>query len=230
MKQTAPLFFKKLLTQIGARLSAHSLHQLQMTLNYMKLGRWMVKNNFKVGQRLPTREAVFSIVAEQIRDRQVAYLEFGVYRGKSMRYWSAALKNPTSILHGFDSFEGLPEDFDVDGPYEKGHFDVEGNLPQIADPRVKFFKGWFEETLPAYQLPQHEVLVIMVDADLYSSTKCVLDHLRPYIKSGVFLYFDDMCRPDHEPKAFEEFLQESGLKFRVVSALASLNNIFFECV
>jgi hypothetical protein len=81
LKQTAPSFFKKFLTQIGARMSAHSLHQLQMVINYMKLGRWMVKNNFPVQKRLPDREAVFAAVADQVRDRQVLYLEFGVYQG-----------------------------------------------------------------------------------------------------------------------------------------------------
>jgi hypothetical protein len=84
--------------------------------------------------------------------------------------------------------------------------------------------------LPTYQLPDHEVLVINVDADLYSSTKCVLDHLRLYIKPGTFLYFDDMCRPEHEPKAFEEFMEGTGLSFKLVSVYATLNNAFFQCV
>ena len=224
-------WFKRLLTIVGAPLSVRRLHQLQMVVNYMKLGHWMAENDFRVEPRVPDRFAVFSAVAEQVRDKQVLYLEFGVFTGESMRYWSRALKRPDSRLHGFDSFEGLPEDFDVDGgPYPKGTFDRRGQIPLIDDSRVQFFKGWFDQVLPTYQLPEHEVLVIVLDADLYSSTVYVLRHLSQFITSGTFIYFDDMSRPDHEPRAFKEFMNESGREFRLVSTDYSLNNSFFECV
>ena len=134
------------------------------------------------------------------------------------------------MLHGFDSFEGLPEDFDVAGPYVKGTFATGGAMPRIDDPRVKFFKGWFEETLPSYRPPDHDVLVVCMDADLYSSTILVLRHLRQWIVPGSFIYFDDMSRPEHEPRAFDEFMKETGLSFRLVAADRSLNTAFFECV
>jgi len=214
---------------MGAWMPAPALHQLQTVVNYMKLGSWMAKNNFKIDRRVPNREAVFAAVAERVRDMRVLYLEFGVFRGASMRYWSNVLNNPDARLYGFDSFEGLPEDFDdVWGPYVKGTFDVKGAIPKIDDPRVEFVKGWFEHTLPTFQLPEHEVLVIVLDADLYSSTDCVLTHLRPFIKIGTFIYFDDMSRPNHEPAAFDKFVSESGYRFRLVSADYSFNNAFFE--
>jgi hypothetical protein len=230
MRRTILQSFKQFLTMVGARMPARMLHQLQMIVNYMKLGRWMSENGFQIERRVPDRFAVFAAVAERVHEKQVLYLEFGVFRGASMRYWSSALKHPEARLHGFDSFEGLPEDFDVDGPYTKGTFDTRGGIPQIDDSRVKFFKGWFDEVLPTYQLPKHEVLVIVLDADLYSSTLCVLRHLRSFITPGTFIYFDDMSRPDHEPRAFKEFISESGLGFRLISADYSLNTVFFECV
>lgn len=170
------------------------------------------------------------MVASKVEHRQVLYLEFGVFAGVSMRYWSSALKNPDSKLHGFDSFEGLPEDFDVEGPYERGTFNVDGRIPQIPDGRVSFFKGWFNETLPSYSPPAHDVLVMNLDADLYSSTVSVLERFESLIQPGTFIYFDDMSRPEHEPKAFEEFMNRTGRRFRLVSADRSLNNAFFECV
>ena len=71
----------------------------------MKLGRWMADNHFFVKERVPSREAVFGSVARRVRDLRVLYLEFGVWEGESMRWWSDALKHPGSHLHGFDSFE-----------------------------------------------------------------------------------------------------------------------------
>jgi hypothetical protein len=209
-------------------MSAHRLRQIQAVVNYMMLGRWMAENHFHIERRVPDRWAVFASVAEQVYNKQVLYLEFGVFRGGSMRYWSHALKHPESILHGFDSFCGLPEDWDVYRP--RGAFSTGGEIPQIEDPRIQFFKGWFDEVLPTYQLPKHEVLIIVLDADLYSSTRCVLDHLRPFIAPGTFIYFDNMSQTDHEPKAFKEFINESGLRFRLVSADYTLNCMFFECV
>jgi hypothetical protein len=230
MKTSLLQLFKRFLTIVGSHMSKRKLYQLQLVINYMKLGRWMAENDFQIESRVPDRSAVFAAVGEQIYDKQVLYLEFGVFKGASMRYWSSALKHPESRLHGFDSFEGLPEDFDIEGSYTKGTFDVGGEIPQIEDSRVQFFKGWFEDVLPTYQLPEHELLVIILDADLYSSTLYVLRHLRPAITPGTFIYFDDMARPDHEPRAFTEFMKESGLKFRLVSADYSLNAAFFECV
>lgn len=229
MKATLLRSFKEALTHVGARMSDPALHQLQMVVNYMKLGRWMERQGFRATQRVRDRDAVFSAVAERVRDRQVLYLEFGVFQGASMRFWSGALRHPASRLHGFDSFEGLPEDFDFIGKYEKGHFDVGGRLPQIDDPRVEFFKGWFQDTVPGYRPPPHELLMICLDADLFSSTKLVLDHLRPWIVPGTLIYFDDMSRPDHEPRAFAEFMQETGRRFALVAVEQSLNRGFFEC-
>ena len=39
------------------------------------------------------------------------------------------------------------------------------------------------------------------------------------------------CVPSssHEPRAMEEFMQETGLKFRPLAADVTLNNAFFVC-
>ena len=231
MKRYLLQSIKKILTLIGARLPASKTHQLQLAINYLKLGRWMVDNEFQVPERLHDKNAVFQEIANKIYEEKVLYLEFGVHKGASMRFWSTALKNNESKLHGFDSFEGLPEDFDdVGGPYRKGTFDVGSKLPDIADPRVTFFKGWFEQTLPDYSLPDHDVLVITLDADLYSSTSNVLEQLKKHIKPGTYIYFDEMNHPEHEPRAFREFIEKTRLRFKLVATDTSLNNSFFECV
>ncbi len=222
--------FKQFLTSLGAALPEGALHNLQMIIQYMRLGRWMKVHGFRFPRRFPGREQVFAAVAPEFKDKCVLYLEFGVYRGASISWWSQVLTNPESHLHGFDSFEGLPEAFDDSGgKYTQGWFSTGGKTPVIDDKRVQFFKGWFKETLPVYTLPRHDVLVINLDADLYSSTIYVLNQLRPWITTGTYIYFDDMSRPDHEPRAMEEFMQATGLKFRPLAADVTLNNAFFIC-
>jgi macrocin-O-methyltransferase TylF-like protien len=187
----------------------------------------MSDHHFDVGQRARDKHGVWEVVVNQLRHRQVLYLEFGVAYGHSMRYWSNELKHPGTLLHGFDSFEGLPE---ASGPWTKRQFDTNGRVPRIDDPRVRFFKGWFNEVLPTYSIPPHETLVINMDADLYSSTILVLRRLRPHIKAGTFIYFDEMNHIEHEPRAFDEFMDESGLKFRIVCADKTMAFVFFECI
>lgn len=230
MKEYFLQIVKFLITKIGELLPDKIVYRLQTVIYYFRLAKWMKRNNFITKRRLINREKVFDSVIQKIYDKKVLYLEFGVYKGDSIKYWSKALKNPESNLHGFDSFEGLPEDFEFDGIFKKGTFDLKGEIPKVDDNRVKFFKGWFNETLPNYTLPSYEVLVINMDADLYSSTKYVLNFLQPYIIEGTYIYFDDLARPDHEPKAFEEFMKETGLKFKVIAVDYSLNNAFFECI
>ena len=218
------------LTAVGARLPDGALHGTQMAVNYLRLGRWMRRHGFDFPTRFAHRRQCFELVAERVRGKRVLYLEFGVHRGQSMRVFSSLLEGADSELHGFDSFLGLPEEFDAAGGYPKGRFSTDGVEPAIDDPRVTFHKGWFQETLPSFELPEHDVLVINVDADLYSSTIFVLDELREAFEPGTILYFDDLSRPEHEAKAFDEFMRETGLRFQAVCADRSLNHAVFECL
>jgi hypothetical protein len=187
----------------------------------------MRDHGFQFDRLLRDRWEMFDLVASRVEDQRVLYLEFGVFRGRTIRYWSTKLRNPDAQLHGFDSFEGLP---DAWGPHAKGTFSVSGKLPEIADPRVQFFKGWFDEVLPTYVVPDHDVLIMIMDADMYASTSYVLRHLRPYVRPGTFIYFDEMHHVEDEAKAFHEFMEASSLTFKPVCADRHLQRTFFECV
>jgi hypothetical protein len=186
----------------------------------------MHANGYDVKRRLNAREELFDLVGSQIGLSEVLYLEFGVFEGAATRYWSKLLRNPNSKLHGFDSFEGLPQDWLPHRP--KGHFSLQGQTPQIDDPRVRFFKGWFERTLPDYALPSHEVLVLNFDADLYSPTIFVLNVLETAIIAGTYLYFDEFNHQFHELRAFDEFIKRTGMKFKLIAATRTLEHVVFQ--
>ena len=218
---------KYLLTKVGARMSKQMVHNLSAATNYLEVGRWLREHHMDPPRRWPNREHLFDVIGRTVADRSVLYLEFGVFHGDSMRYWSRLLRNPQSHLHGFDSFEGLPEAFTLLFP--KGHLTTEGEMPQIDDPRVKFFKGWFQDTLPQYALPPHEVLVINIDSDLYSSASYLLNHFAPLMVPGTYLYFDEFADEDHELRAFEEFVEKNKhIRLEVVGATRTLSQIAFQ--
>jgi hypothetical protein len=218
---------KQALTQVGAACSFRMLSSADRALNYLWVGRWMREKGFHVPRRTESREDIFASAAKEFRDRDVLYLEFGVYSGASIRYWSQLLLNPQSKLHGFDSFDGLPEAWES---LKKGRFDTGGSIPKIDDPRVTFFKGWFSDTLPKYVLPSHDVLFVTLDADLYSSTKTVLDFIRPHVSVGTYFYFDEFYSRDHELRAFDEFLSTTQHRFSLVATDPSMSRVLFQCV
>lgn len=214
-----------LTTRMGSVLSQRTIGRMDSVLNYLEVGRWMRAKGFRPSHRVSTREQLFDRIGAEIADKRVLYLEFGVYQGNATRYWSRLLRNPESRLLGFDSFEGLPEDWTHQ--LAKQHFSTQGNVPVIDDPRIRFLKGWFNQTLPAYQPPSHDVLVVNLDADLYSSTDCVLRHIEPLIQPGTFLYFDEFhCRRD-ELRAFDEFLKRTRMDFTLFGAVDSLGQVAF---
>ena len=102
-------FFKHFLTASGSILPSHVVRGIHAGSEYLRLGLWMRERGIEFPRRARNRQEVWQPVANRVADQEVLYLEFGVATGASMRYWSQALKHPDSILHGFDSFEGLPE-------------------------------------------------------------------------------------------------------------------------
>ena len=166
---------KQTLTGLGRLTPLPWLYNARITLNYMILGGWMATHGFTPVHRQADRTGVFAEMARAVGDQPVLYLEFGVHDGASLREWSRLLTHPAARLHGFDSFRGLPDEFDSRTGVLKGHFDRGGVPPNVDDERVTFQIGLFEDVLPSYQMPKHERLVVILDADLYSSTKVVLD-------------------------------------------------------
>jgi len=142
-------------------------------------------------------------------------LECGVGDGASLRYLAQATSRP---LHGFDSFEGLPEHWS--GTFErKGKFGRGGELPEVP-PSVALHKGWFEQTLPAFLAahPQESVAFLHVDCDIYSSTATVFGTVGARLRPGSVIVFDEYFNyPNwqrHEFRAFQEFSRDSGFSYR----------------
>ena len=57
------------------------------------------------------------------------YFEFGVWKADSINFFSS--KFPESQFFGFDSFEGLPENWRPG--FDKGEFSLDGILPKVND-------------------------------------------------------------------------------------------------
>ncbi len=223
-KSLAPLQPRRALVAIGGRLSSEAITRLANALGGLEQGRWLADTRSHV-PNLPDRFAVFDEAIRRVRGSQPLYLEFGVYRGRTLRYWTAKLSSPSARFVGFDSFQGLPEDWQANA--QAGSFSV-GSPPAIDDPRVSFVVGWFDETLRSYEPPSHDQLIVNLDCDLYSSTRRVLEWLTPHLRPGTLVYFDDLFNRDHQWRALREWLDGGGSAALPVAMARWGHHLLFE--
>lgn len=150
-------------------------------------------------------------------DEKITYLEFGVASGRSFKWWVNANQNHESRFFGFDTFTGLPENWDV---FKAGDMTQDGKMPDVADSRASFIKGLFQAVLPDFlkTADLNSRLVVHLDADLYSSTLYVMANLYPFLKKGDILIFDEFGVPSHEFKAFDDFVRAFYLDYEVIYA------------
>jgi tetratricopeptide (TPR) repeat protein len=139
-------------------------------------------------------------------------LEFGVRFGTSIRLISTLAQ---ADVHGFDSFEGLPEDW---GGLKKGVYSTQRRLPIVPD-NVTLHEGWFEDTLPEFNKARKDkpVRFMNIDCDLYSATVTIFETFANQIGPGTVIVFDeylvnDSWRED-EYKAFQEAVEKYGWKY-----------------
>jgi len=145
------------------------------------------------------------------------YLEFGVWQGLSLNHLASIKRDKT--FYGFDSFEGLPEDWSEFCP--KGWMKVD-KLPVVRK-NVVLIKGLFQDTLEPF-LEEHKdkVAFLHLDADLYSSTKYVLFALadKDRLQKGTVIEFDEVFYQDSpdtvlddEHRVFNEFIKVYDVEF-----------------
>ncbi|WP_156751833.1 class I SAM-dependent methyltransferase [Mycobacterium sp. E2497] len=216
------------LMKAGRRVTASRLANLRSVLSYLELGHWLAHDFSNATVDVVADQfALFDRALAKVRGQRPLYLEFGVFEGRSMRWWSQHLPHPQARLIGFDSFEGLPQDWRPG--LGAGHFDVGGEPPKIDDARVSFVVGWFDDSLPKFDVPEHDQLIINVDCDVYSSAATVLSWAEPLLQPGTLIYFDEFPDRDHEMRAFKELMARSPREFRPL-ATARGHHWLFEVV
>jgi len=92
----------------------------------------------------------------------------------------------------------------------------------MVNNNVELVVGLFQDTLDDF-LKEHEepVAYLHLDADLYSSTKFVLDKLKKRIVSGTVISFDEIRNypeyRDHEIKAWLEFSSKTKISYEWIT-------------
>jgi predicted O-methyltransferase YrrM len=143
-------------------------------------------------------------------------LEFGVAAGTTLKIIAEALSDDLRVV-GFDTFEGLPEVWRTGFP--AGEF-AQAAIPDV--PGAELVAGLFDDTLPAFLAGCDDAVGFLhLDADLYSSTKTVLDLIGDRLRPGAVLVFDEFFNypgwQHHEYLAWSEFVARSGRSFEYLA-------------
>lgn len=146
------------------------------------------------------------------------YYEFGVGAGNSLLAYINAFRkfakvrdkhiescNVSSNVYAFDSFSGLPRidsRKDLNPAWEEGMFSYsEEYVKMLVGKKLtrqisfRTIKGYFEQSLTEElrdEIKYHPPSIVTIDADLYTSTKFVLEWLAPILQNGTLIFFDDI--------------------------------------
>ena len=172
------------------------------------------------------RFGLYDYLARQIGNQAIDYLEFGVFRGESFKYWLSLNQNPESRFTGFDTFTGLPEQWEN---YDVGAFDTNGAAPQIGDNRARFIKGIFQDSLYGFlrDFSPRLQLLIHIDSDLFSSALFVLAAMDRIVVPGTIILFDEFASLMHEFRAWNEYLLSFRRSATAIAQTSGLVQIAF---
>jgi predicted O-methyltransferase YrrM len=181
-------------------------------MNMSQIAEWTPKTIDTINGLRESEDLL--IEALMLAKRSGYWLEFGAGSGSTLtKIADFAKKEQSNVsIFGFDSFEGLPEDWACG--YKKGAF-KQDYIPSI--PGAKIVVGYFDKVLPSWIKKQKklEITFVHIDCDLYSSTKYVLSQIAPYLASGAIIVFDEAINyssfEEHEWRALYECLIEDTL-------------------
>ena len=147
------------------------------------------------------------------KDSDKFYLEFGVFKGRSINFFSKYVKQ----IYGFDSFEGLKEHWigAINAP--KGTFNLDKKIPALND-NVVAVQGWIQDTLRKFLSEKNpKVNFVHIDVDTYDTTLFILKELKPFLDKNSTILFDEIHNiPGWEVgeyKALKEIFTDNEYEF-----------------
>lgn len=166
----------------------------------------------------PYRNQLYDYIISKLKEEKGLFLEFGVYKGLSINYFSKKLKN--KHFYGFDSFVGLKEDWKgTKSP--AGRFNLSGKMPKVNQ-NVTLIPGWFDEVLPGFLSSQKDQIAFLhIDSDTYESAVIILKALGDRLRTNSIILFDEFQGypnwKNAEFKAWNEFVSKNSIKYEFLA-------------
>jgi len=146
------------------------------------------------------------------------FLEFGVFKGSSINLFAKLLTKIKSKIYGFDSFEGLKDEWITSEFNPVGTFNNNKKKPKVLS-NVFLIDGWVENTLDNFLEENNEKKISFVhfDMDTYKSTLFVLNKIKKLLIPGSIILFDEFYGfpnwEKYEYRALIETLEKNKYKY-----------------
>ena len=161
-------------------------------------------------------------ISQSLKKRNTSndlFLEFGVFRGDSINLFSEFLSKKNLTIYGFDSFEGLEEEWNMNEYNPIGTFSLNKKKPKVSN-NVKLIVGKVQETLESFlkENKDKKITFAHLDMDTYTPTKFTLEKIKPYLVKNSIIVFDQLYNylgwKNGEFKALKEEFKEDEYLFR----------------
>ncbi len=166
-----------------------------------------------------TKEYAIDLALKNKDVENSLYLEFGVFKGESINFFSNKLK---TNIYGFDSFEGHSHDWPGTSTTSRNnHYNQEGKLPKVNS-NVVLIKGFIDDTLDNFLKEKNEEInFIHIDVDIYEPTYTILKLTKPYLRKNSIILFNALYNyvgwDTGQYKALKEIYNEKEFIFKAFS-------------
>ena len=152
----------------------------------------------------------FRFVNDQTKDVKGCFVECGVGSGGTINSYvetSRVLDIPVRPIHGFDSFQGLPEP-SIHDKNDEGNSPNKGlvNRPRKYIDRyidfwnkndynldITIYEGWFKDTFPTCTVDT--IAILHLDVDIYDSYLDSLNYFYNKVEKQGYILFDEYDNP-----------------------------------
>lgn len=217
-------FKTKVQNGVVARFSALKLIVINLRL-------WRIYKKYINYTMIPMDIYILNLrLLRKFREVPGSIVECGAWRGGMMAGMASVLPGRNYYL--YDSFEGLPEAKEIDGPLAihwqknkksplyfnncKAEIDCAKTAMLLTnEKRFKIIKGWFASTLKTF--PSYEdIAILRLDGDWYDSTMESLEILFPRVIEGGLIIVDDYTTWTGCRKAVHDYLSKRSIDSKIL--------------
>lgn len=174
-----------------------------------------VNSQYEQLEKTPYWDSAIEETLQQAQFIDGLVCEFGVCTGRSTNLIAQNI-SPREV-YGFDSFQGLPDDWVIgDITVPKGFLAIDSSQLKFED-NVRLVKGYFNQSLPDFvEAKTEQVSFMHIDCDTYESTVDIFNYTADRLRVGTIIVFDEILGDmgaENELKALWELTKSKNIQF-----------------
>jgi O-methyltransferase len=204
----------------------------QLKSEYLQRNQYyLIQKKYKDFSMIPKDIYIKNLsLCNKFKNIEGCVVECGVWRGGMIAGIANLIEDKKNYFL-FDSFEGLPQVKEIDGPAANtwqnnkkspAYFDncsaemgfAEKAMQLSSVKKYTLIKGWFSQVLPTFE-PGEKIAILRLDGDWYESTMDCLTNLYPKVNAGGIIIIDDYYVWDGCSRAVHDYLSKNDIPVKI---------------